>query len=274
MSARPFHKRYHSDALAGFMSLNLEERGAYQTLLDLIYDRGGPIVDNERLLAGYMGCSPRKWRGLREDLIRKGKIYITDEGLLSNVRAEKELENDAKTSRKHAEHGSKGGRARAEAEKKGNENNERDQATPKPGSSLYQKPYTRSHTTTEESPRTAREPRQDISGDMAKVCTAAGMASPPGDMRRLAQWVEAGADIEKDILPVVERITGELRARRDRPKTFKLFEPDVLAAMADRKAENDRELAHYADIAKRYPGPSVEPAVGGYDDPAYSASAA
>jgi uncharacterized protein YdaU (DUF1376 family) len=73
MSALPYHKRYHSDALAGFMPLTLEERGAYQTLLDMMYDRGGPLIDNERLLAGYMNCSLRKWRQIRADLIEKAR---------------------------------------------------------------------------------------------------------------------------------------------------------------------------------------------------------
>jgi len=65
MSANPWHKRYHSDALHGFMSLTLEERGAFQTILDLIYDRGSALIDNDRLLAGYMGVSLRKWNSLR-----------------------------------------------------------------------------------------------------------------------------------------------------------------------------------------------------------------
>lgn len=125
MSGNPWHRRYHSDALAGMLSLTLEERGAYQTVLDLIYDRGGPIVDNERLLAGYMGCSIRKWRSLRESLIAKGKLTSID-GHLSNSRAEKEIENDAKTRRKHAENGLKGGRKKAENGKKHNNNNESD----------------------------------------------------------------------------------------------------------------------------------------------------
>ena len=102
MSGNPWHRRYHSDALAGMLSLTLEERGAYQTVLDLIYDRGGPIADNERLLAGYMNCSLRKWRSLRETLIEKGKLTASD-GHLSNSRAEKLLENDAKTSQKRIE---------------------------------------------------------------------------------------------------------------------------------------------------------------------------
>lgn len=138
MSALPYHKRYHGDALTGFMALTLEERGAYQTLLDLIYDRGGPIMDDERLLAGYMKCSLRKWRAIRDELIAKRKIRITRDGHIHNDRAEKEIENNAKTSRKLAESGSKGGRNRAksaEAEKKPNEINEGEQASLEPASS-------------------------------------------------------------------------------------------------------------------------------------------
>lgn len=145
MSARPFHKRYHSDALAGFMSLSLEERGAFQTLLDLIYDRQGPILDNERLLAGYMGVSIRKWRSLRADLLAKGKIFLTEDGMIHNSRAEKEIENDAKTSRKHAENGLKGGRKKSENAKKGNENSEGSLARLEQNPSLNHIPYSRDH---------------------------------------------------------------------------------------------------------------------------------
>lgn len=138
MSGLPYHKRYHSDALAGFMPLSLEERGAYQTLLDMMYDRGGPLLDNERLLAGYMNCSIRKWRALRNILISKGKISLNDDGLITNGRAEKEIENTAKTSRTLAEAGAKGGRTRAENEKKGNENKESGQASLEPKESQPQ----------------------------------------------------------------------------------------------------------------------------------------
>lgn len=135
MSALPYHKRYHGDALTGFMALTLEERGAYQTLLDMMYDRGGPLIDNERLLAGYMNCSVRKWVQLRQILIQKGKITINRDGMICNNRARKEIENQSKTHRKLIEAGSKGGRTRAENDKKDNENNETGQASLKLGSS-------------------------------------------------------------------------------------------------------------------------------------------
>ena len=41
---RPWHKRYHEDALNGYMGLTLEERGVYSTCLDLIYMRGAPAA--------------------------------------------------------------------------------------------------------------------------------------------------------------------------------------------------------------------------------------
>jgi uncharacterized protein YdaU (DUF1376 family) len=138
MSARHYHKRYHSDALSGFMALTLEERGAYQTLLDMMYDRQGPLIDNERLLAGYMNCSIRKWRQLREDLIAKGKIRINSAGQITNDRAEKEIESASKTHRKLIESGAKGGRVSAEIKKKANENSETDEASLKGGSSPAQ----------------------------------------------------------------------------------------------------------------------------------------
>ncbi len=140
MSAQPYHKRYHSDALSGFMALNLEERGAYQTLLDMMYDHGGPILDNERLLAGYMQVSVRKWRSLRETLLAKGKIYTSEDGLIGNERVDLEIKKYLKTSRKHAENGLKGARKKAENAKKPNENNEGDEAGLEQNSGLYQKP--------------------------------------------------------------------------------------------------------------------------------------
>lgn len=132
VSVLPYHKRYHSDALSGMMPLTLEERGAYNTILDLIYDRGGPLIDNERLLAGYMNCSIRKWRQLREILLEKGKIRIDADGLIHNRRAKKEIENTSKTHRKLIEAGAKGGRKRVENEKKDNENSEEEQASLEP----------------------------------------------------------------------------------------------------------------------------------------------
>lgn len=103
----PYHRRYQGDALQGYRKLTLEQRGAYTTILDLIYDEGGPIDNNERWLAGAWNCSLRKARALLAELIELRKIYITRDGKISNHRAEQEIGNALKISRKRAENGSK-----------------------------------------------------------------------------------------------------------------------------------------------------------------------
>jgi len=109
----PYHRRYHEDALRGFSMLTLEQRGAYQTILDLIYTSGGDIADNERWLAGQMMISVRKYRTIRDELVALGKIWIVD-GMIGNPRAATEIENQKRIFTKIVEGGQRGGQQRAE----------------------------------------------------------------------------------------------------------------------------------------------------------------
>lgn len=118
---RRWYRRCGADFIHGTMSLSLEEKGAYSLCLDLIYDRGGPIPNDERWLAGICNVSTRKWRSLCQRLIDLGKLRLVD-GHLSNTRAEFEIISTETHARKLSESGAKGGRARAEnaASTKGN----------------------------------------------------------------------------------------------------------------------------------------------------------
>ncbi|PSO12617.1 MULTISPECIES: DUF1376 domain-containing protein [unclassified Sphingobium] len=231
MSAQHWHKRYHSDALTGFMSLTLEERGAYQTILDLIYDRGGPIVDNDRLLAGYMGVSLRKWAALRDTLISKGKISIED-GQITNARAIFELEKSSKTSRKLAENGSKGGCKSGEIRKKPNENSETDEARLKPGSShtRYQKP---------EAAKAAAHAMPEL---MVDLCQIAGIEPPdPGirfnrhkdELDTVGRWIGQGA------APALIRqvVTKRCATLRKPPHSLAYFDNNIREAISSRSTE-------------------------------------
>lgn len=95
----PYHRRYHQDALQGYRKLDLEQRGAYSTILDLIYDEGGPIDHNERWLAGELNCTVGKARKLIAQLIELRKIYVTAAGKISNHRCDSEIENSIKISK-------------------------------------------------------------------------------------------------------------------------------------------------------------------------------
>lgn len=132
MSRLAWHPRYHRDALDGMELMCLEDRGAYTTLLDMMYDRGGPVPDEDRMLAGKMLVSTRTWRTIRARLIDAGKVEVIDTPngpFLFNERARNELETQEKRSRKNAESGAKGGRKKAVYPPKVNGNNDNDEAT-------------------------------------------------------------------------------------------------------------------------------------------------
>lgn len=108
MSKIKWYKRDPKAALTGMMPLNLEQRGAYNTVLDLIYSDGGEIDDDDFVLAGWMRCDVRKWRRLKAELLQRRKIYI-ENGKIRNERADKEagdalgrIENASKAGKESA----------------------------------------------------------------------------------------------------------------------------------------------------------------------------
>lgn len=253
MSARHYHKRYHSDALAGMMALTLEERGAYQTLLDMMYDRGGPLQDNERLLAGYMGCSVRKWRALRETLIEKGKIEVNEAGELTNRRAEFEIENALKTSRKHAENGLNGSRKKAEIAKKHNENNAGSQAGLKHGQShtRYQIPdRIDNRSVSSLSGGRANETRADaaeLEAQCRKIAEVICLTRPVAEIDReqLRRWLGDGINFEHHVIPAAKRIAARESASGKAVSGFRYLD----GAVRDYAGEWERENAKLRAIA-------------------------
>ena len=99
----PWFKFSPKHFLEGVEEMTLEERGAYITLLSLMYQRGGPLPDQPRWLAGHCLVSVRAWNTLRAGLLAKGKIIINAEGRLENKRAMSELESSGKPQDKPAE---------------------------------------------------------------------------------------------------------------------------------------------------------------------------
>ena len=130
MGRMDWHPRYHGAALEGMRGLSLEERGAYTTLLDLMYERGGGVPDDDRFVAGWLGCSTRLWRSIRDRLISAGKLRV-EGGLIVNDRALEELRSQSVRARKRAESGAKGGRTQRETHDAANENSELGEAKPK-----------------------------------------------------------------------------------------------------------------------------------------------
>lgn len=124
---QPWYRRFPDNFLGGVNGLSLEEKGAYGVVIDMIYQRGGPIADEPRYIAGICNCSVRKWNAIRARLISLGKLEVID-GHLMNERAEIELEKAAKVAREHAENGAKGGDKSAEMKAEAKKNNALGQA--------------------------------------------------------------------------------------------------------------------------------------------------
>ena len=106
MNGLPYYKAYPRDFIEGTIGMPFELKAAYRLVLDLIYMQGGQLPDDARYISGLLGCSVKKWNGLREALISAGKIEARD-GYLGNYRADKELETLAKLSDKQRENRSR-----------------------------------------------------------------------------------------------------------------------------------------------------------------------
>ena len=90
MGQLKWYKRDPDAALTGFFELTLEERGAYGTVLDLIYARDGNLPDDDKFIAGFLRSDVRVWRRIKKVLLARGKITIED-GIIRNFRATSEI---------------------------------------------------------------------------------------------------------------------------------------------------------------------------------------
>lgn len=102
----PYYPMYPRDFFEGTQEMSLELKGAYIMVLNLMYTRGGPVSDEPGFISRYVGCSVRKWKQVRDQLVALGKIYVQD-GMISNSRADEVLEKQRSYQDKQAENGAK-----------------------------------------------------------------------------------------------------------------------------------------------------------------------
>lgn len=106
MNGLPYYKAYPRDFVEGTIGMPFDLKGAYRLVLDLIYMQGGKLEDDPRYIAGLLGCSVRAWNSYRAKLAEMGKIVI-ENGIISNFRADKELESLRTFQDKQRENGMK-----------------------------------------------------------------------------------------------------------------------------------------------------------------------
>jgi uncharacterized protein YdaU (DUF1376 family) len=106
MNGLPYYKRFPRDLIEGTVGMPFEEKVTYAFILDLIYMHGGSLPDDARYISGALGCSVRKWTSLRSALLDRGKLQA-DLGIISNFRANLEMDNLKMFLDKQRENGSK-----------------------------------------------------------------------------------------------------------------------------------------------------------------------
>lgn len=78
-----WYKRDPVAVLVATSALDLWERGAFYVITDHIYAAGGKLENNDRYIAGFLGCTTNTWRQIRERLIRLDLLRSSEKQFMS-----------------------------------------------------------------------------------------------------------------------------------------------------------------------------------------------
>jgi uncharacterized protein YdaU (DUF1376 family) len=70
-----FYKRDPNAAFLGMAGLTLEERGAYNSILDLLYATDDNLTNDDVALARMLHVQTKTWKRIRASLEAKGKVW-------------------------------------------------------------------------------------------------------------------------------------------------------------------------------------------------------
>lgn len=130
---------YFEDFKKGCEDLTNEQIGAYLRVLFEIYEAMGPINFDDRLLAKRLNNRPHKARAIVEDLISRGKLFLTPTGQISNHRAEDEIMRFVSISVQNSLNASSNGLNRNSKRKNANSFNVSAERTPSDRSHILEK---------------------------------------------------------------------------------------------------------------------------------------
>jgi uncharacterized protein YdaU (DUF1376 family) len=90
MARLAWYKRYPKDFREGTRRLSFEERGFYSDVLDLIYEHGNELPDDDSANAHMLHADVRTYRRLKARLMDVHKKLYVAHGMLRNSRADAE----------------------------------------------------------------------------------------------------------------------------------------------------------------------------------------
>lgn len=248
MSDRPWYPHYSADFVHGVVGLGAAEIGTYIVILDLIYDRGQPVVNDPKRIGAILGEGPRKTRALIGRLIEAGKLIELD-GRLENNRARKERENLAKTSRKSSEIAANAARIRW--------SNNKNQSLSDAGSIMLSRARATTITTTKEKKGNGKDRSGEKSGERSDYSEQeiAGLQlefdtiDVPSEIETLAAWADGKGIIKPNERKIaiygalkgkheLRTQAGSLIAQRENPPTIAVSSALANSKLAKAKARH------------------------------------
>lgn len=222
-----FYKHDIPDWMDGTEALSDGAYRAYHVICQLIYLHEGPIMLNERGIAGRCNQSIKAFRKHLQELLDAGKLSLS-EGRLSNVRATLELENV----RKNRENAGKGGQISGQKRQnsgKGDIDDANPLKTNDPPQAALQEDRSLKEKRREEESRaanvevsetSAQKPTLDDAALEAALRGASGLEGDPSPglfvVGPIHALIAEGYDLDKHILPVLR----SLRAKGKRWRTW------------------------------------------------------
>jgi uncharacterized protein YdaU (DUF1376 family) len=99
-----YYSRDPDAAFAGMAGMNLEQIGAYNLIIDLLYSRDGLVPDDDDEISRILHIDPRVWKRVKGELLAMGKIRTTIDGMLdaNGVANRRLLAEVRSTSARHA----------------------------------------------------------------------------------------------------------------------------------------------------------------------------
>lgn len=213
----PFLKLYTADWIAGTLNLTFEEKGFYFELLARMWELKGPLPADDRWIASALCCNPRTVRKLIASLADKGKIQVVA-GKVYNRRMMREITDYLGTS--HAiepEVEPNSTPIRPEFEPNAAKKQTKSKA---PNPILEARIQKVEDSASKVSVNAAREDADELESKLLDACNGS-LDNPVNCVGLLnlsvpMQWIESGADLERDVLPTLRAIGKKSHGRRIR----------------------------------------------------------
>jgi len=237
-----WYKRNPRDYYEATRELSLEERGAYGDIIDLLYMHGGAIPDDAKWISHALHVSTRKWAAIRDALLNAQKIRIED-GKIGNERVSRELDSRAVQARTNSETALNRERTKRENRQKTNENNETEAQKQHHLRKKKEEEEKKQQPLEQEAPRASAVVGEiDFAALNAKLARAGGVAMRSTaisihDPSPIVGCLQAGADLDLDVIPTIERIAGAKPAGSI--SGWNYFAGAIAKAAAARKSGSD-----------------------------------